>query len=96
MDATSQFWIIADGRVPLIVILPSAGDVEHRAEGRADENIALTKHFEEKGYLYINFLDSLEDVHKDKLSAKSVFVRTHLNGASNKLLAEEIIEALSL
>ena len=82
--------------MPIIVIFPSAGDVEHRLAGRPDKNIALTEHFDEKGYRYINLLDTLEDSYGEDLSTEAVFVRTHLNGAANKLLAEEIIKALTL
>jgi hypothetical protein len=88
--------IVADGRVPLIVLLPSAGDVEQRVKGLSDENTPLTDHFEKKGYLHFDFLDTLENFYEDELSVKSVFVRTHPNGAANKLLAEEIIETLPL
>ncbi|MGI9241038.1 MAG: hypothetical protein ACR2RV_09560 [Verrucomicrobiales bacterium] len=88
--------VIADGREPIIVIFPSAGDVEHRMAGRPDKNIALTEHFDEKGYRYINLLDSLQAFHGDELSTETVFVRTHLNGGANKLLAEEIIKAFKL
>jgi hypothetical protein len=88
--------VIADGRVPLIVILPSAKDVEERAKGRTPKHAALLEYLDGKGYRYMDFLDSLEVHRKDRMTKKDLFGNTHLNGETNKLLAEEIIEALSL
>ncbi len=88
--------IIADGRVPLIVILPSGADVEKRAEGGTPKHAALLDHFDAKGYRYFDFLDTLAEVHGDKLSPKDLYVKTHFNGETNALIAREIIKALSL
>lgn len=88
--------IIADGRVPLIVILPSGADVEKRAEGGTPKHAALLDHFEAKGYRHFDFLDTLAEAHGDKLSPKDLYVKTHFNGESNALLAREIIKALEL
>ncbi|MDB4512156.1 hypothetical protein N9060_01700 [Arenicella sp.] len=88
--------IIEDGREPLIVILPSGRDVEDRHEGRRAAHASLLEYLQDKGYRHFDFLDSLEAIYKDKLSPDPLYVRTHFNGATNKLLAEEIIKALSL
>ncbi len=88
--------VIADGRIPLIVVLPSAGDVERRGLGRPPKHTALLTHLDNMGYRYFDFLDSLEKIHKGKLSREAIFGRTHFNGETNKLLAKEIANALGL
>ncbi|MCB1232460.1 MAG: hypothetical protein KDN19_19585 [Verrucomicrobiae bacterium] len=88
--------VIADGREPLIVILPSGADVEKRAKGDPPKHRALLDHFDEKGYRYFDFLDVLEREYGDKLDPKDLYVKTHFNGKSNQLIAEEIVKMLSL
>ena len=88
--------VTGDGRTPLFVIIPGAGDVERRAEGYPPKEATLLAHLEEKGYPYFDFLDSLEKHRPDRLTQKDLFVNTHFNGETNKLLAEEVIKALNL
>lgn len=88
--------VVADGRVPLIVILPSGKDVESRAKGLPPKHVQLIKHFEAKGYRYFDFLDSLEAIYGDELDPKDLYGNTHFNGPTNKLVAEEIIKKLEL
>ena len=89
--------VIDDGKIPLIVILPSAKDVEKRAEGRRPKHAALIEYLDRKGYRYFDFLDTLEEEHgRENLRPKELYVNTHFNGEANKLLAEEIIEVLEL
>lgn len=89
--------VIDDGKIPLIVILPSAKDVEKRAEGRRPKHAALLEYLDRKGYTYFDFLDTLEEAHgRENLQPKDLYVNTHFNGEANKLLAEEIIEVLGL
>ncbi len=85
--------VVADGREPLIVILPSASDVEDRRDGKPAKHTSLIRHFDEKGYRYFDFLDALEERFGDELDPKSFYVRTHFNGPTNKMVAEEIIKA---
>ena len=70
--------------------------MEDRHEGRRAAHASLLEYLQDKGYRHFDFLDSLEAIYKDKLSPDPLYVRTHFNGATNKLLAEEIIKALSL
>ena len=88
--------VIADGREPLIVMLPSARDVEERAKGRAPRHAALLEYFDEKGYRYLDFLDSLEEHRKGRMTQEDLYGRTHLNAETNRLLAEEIVKELGL
>lgn len=87
---------LADGREPLIVILPSGADVERRAEGKKPKHRALIEHLEQKGHRYFDFLDVLDREYGDKLDPEDLYVKTHFNGKTNKLLAEEIVKVLSL
>ena len=82
--------------VPLIVIIPSAQDVENAAKGKESEHAALNDHLEGKGYLFFDFLESLRRRYPDELTKDKFFVATHLNAETNKFLAEEIIKALGL
>jgi hypothetical protein len=88
--------VIADGRVPLIVIIPSAEDVEQRAEGRKPMHASLLAHLKDRGMRHFDFLDSLERHHPNELTKEKFFLDTHLNAETNKFLAEEIIRFLGL
>jgi hypothetical protein len=88
--------VIADGRVPIIVILPSAQDVVDRGRGRPDKHASLVKYLKEKGHRHFDFLDSLQARHPNDMKKEKFFVNTHLNGETNRFLAEEIIKALEL
>jgi hypothetical protein len=89
--------VIADGRVPLIVIIPSAADVEDRSHGRRVDHYTLVRQLEQKGCRHFDFLDSLERRdHREGMSKDRYFVDTHLNGETNRFLAEEIIRILKL
>lgn len=86
-----------DGRVPLIVILPSALDVEERAKGKPAKHSALLAHFREKGYRHFDFLDSLAaKFPSEEMKKESFYVNTHFNGKTNRFLAEEIIKAFEM
>ena len=88
--------VIADGRVPLIVVLPSALNVEERAKKGKSTYATLMNHLKNKGYRHFDFLDSLERRYPGELTKDKFFVKTHLNAETNKFLAEEIIKALDL
>ena len=88
--------VVADGRVPLIVIIPSAQDVEERAKKGKSAHATLMAHLKDKGYRHFDFLDSLERRYPDELSKERFFLSTHLNAQTNKFLTEEIINALDL
>ena len=88
--------VIADGRKPLIVILPSARDVELCAKGSRPKHARLLEHLKEKGHRHFDFLDSLERRHSGGLDPKKFYVNTHFNAETNRFLAEEIIRALDL
>jgi hypothetical protein len=88
--------VIADGRVPIIVVLPSAQDVVDRGRGRPDKHAALMVYLKEKGYRCFDFLDSLQARYPDQLTKEKFYVNTHFNGETNRFLAEEIIKALEL
>jgi hypothetical protein len=86
-----------DGREPLIVILPSAQDVEERGKGRPAKHSALLAHLKDKGYRHFDFLDVLAAKYPaDQMKQKTFYVNTHFNGETNKLLAEEVAKALGL
>lgn len=88
--------VIADGRVPLIVIIPSAQDVEERARRGKSSHDTIVDYLKSKGHRHFDFLDSLERRYPDELTKDKFFVKNHLNAETNKFLAEEIIKALAL
>jgi hypothetical protein len=88
--------IIADGRIPLIVIIPGPLDVENFVNERPKLYEALTDHFKAKQYRWFDFLDPLVAKHKDDLSYDELFVVRHFKGPINKELAGEVIKALGL
>lgn len=88
--------VVADGRVPLIVFLPSAQDVEDRAKGKPAKHGAMLQHLQRQGYRYFDFLDSLAARYPGDLKKEKFYVNTHFNGETNRLLAEEIVKALDL
>lgn len=88
--------VIADGRIPLIVILPSHQDVRQRADGEPPMHGALLAHLKAKGYRHFDFLDSLEGRFGDKLGSEDLYIGTHFNGPTNRFVAEEILKHLEL
>lgn len=88
--------IVADGRIPLIVIIPGPFDVENHLRGYPRIYSAMADHFRERGYPFLDFLDTLVAHHKDDLSVESLYLAAHFRGHVNKELAEEIIHALHL
>lgn len=88
--------VVADGRIPLIVIIPGALDVEHRNRQAPRQYASLVEHFKAKKFRYLDFLDPLAARHKMDFSYEALFVGTHYQGHVNKELAEEIIKALRL
>lgn len=88
--------VIADGRVPLIVIIPGPLDVENHTKHLPKLYEALIDHFEVRHYRYFDFLDPLVAAHQDDLSPEALFVIRHYNSGLNKELAAEIIKALHL
>lgn len=88
--------IIADGRVPFIVIIPGPLDVENHVMKYPRLYASLVDHLEAKGYHYLDFLDPLVARHKNDLSIEAIFVQSHYQGSVNRELAEEVIKALHL
>jgi hypothetical protein len=89
--------VIADGRVPLIVILPAATDVEDRMHGLPPNHETLLQHLASKNYRHFDFLDSLAARRKGAaFSPEAIYVDTHFRSEVNRELAEEIIKAFSL
>lgn len=89
--------IIADGRIPLIVILPAATDVEDRIHRLPPNHATLLKHLAEKGYRHFDFLDTLEATRKGReFTVEAIYVDTHFESVVNHELAQAIIKALAL
>lgn len=88
--------IIADGRVPLIVIIPGPLDVENYRKQRPRLYEALMDHFKTKQYRYLDFLDPLVAAHQGDLSYQALFHARHFLAPINKELAEATIKALPL
>lgn len=88
--------IMADGRTPLIVIIPGPFDVENHLRGYPRIYAAIADHFREKGYDCLDFLDTLVAHHKNDLSVESLYLAAHFRGHVNKELAEAIIQELHL
>lgn len=89
--------ILADGRTPLIVVLPASTDVEDRQRGLPPNHATLLQHFTGKGYRHFDFLDALEGRRKGRaFTTEAIYVDTHFNSEVNHELAQEIIRALSL
>lgn len=85
--------VIADGREPLIVLIPGPLDVEDYEKGNQRQYAPMIEHLKAKGWLYLDFLDPLIANHSpgEKLS-------THLHYTSpvNRELAETIIKAAGI
>lgn len=88
--------IIADGRVPLIVIIPGPLDVMNYRRRIPKLYESLMDHLKAKRYRYFDFLDPLVAMHKDNLAIKALFFQRHFPGSINRELAGEIIKALHL
>ena len=88
--------IVADGREPLVVIIPGPLDVENHTKHSPRQYSALIDHLKVKGQRHLDFLDPLVERHKDDLSENALFFQLHYRGPVNKELAEEIITALGL
>ena len=88
--------IIADGRIPLIVVIPGPLDVENHIKQLPRVYSPLIGHLKAKGYHYFDFLDNLIRAHKEGLSDEALYVVRHFKGPINKELAAAIIEELHL
>jgi hypothetical protein len=89
--------VIADGRVPLIVILPAATDVEDRMHGLPPNHETLLQYLASKGYRHFDFLDVLAARRKGQaFTPEAIYVETHFRSEVNRELAEEIIKAFPL
>lgn len=88
--------IIADGRVPLIVIIPGPLDVENYKNQVPRLYGSLIEHFKANRYRHLDFLDPLVTMHSDDLSTDALFVHMHYRSSVNKELAAAIIKALQL
>lgn len=88
--------IEADGRIPLVVILPGLKDLEDRAAKRSADHSAKLAFLKSAGLRHFDFMDTLERLHPGELRKEKFFVRTHLNSYANELLAREIIDVLAL
>ena len=88
--------IIADGRIPLIVVIPGPLDVENHVKQLPRVYGPLIGHLKAKGYHYFDFLDNLIRSHKEGLSDEALYVVRHFKGPINKELAAAIIEELHL
>lgn len=86
--------VVADGRVPLLVIIPGPTDVEDYTKEYPRQYASLVEHFKSKNYAFVDFLDPLVAKHKADLSEKALFVRNHYQPPVNKELAGEIIKAM--
>lgn len=84
--------VIADGRVPHIVIIPGPHDVDDWQRGSARQYQSLVRFLDQRGYHYLDFLDTLIGKHKNDLSEKALFVVRHYQGHVNRELAEKITE----
>lgn len=88
--------VIADGRVPLIVIIPGPFDVENERKHYPRIYDALLDHFRAKGYHYLDFLDTLVAHHKDDFTFEALYGHCHFRASTNRELAQEIIRELHL
>ncbi len=88
--------VVADGRIPLIVIIPGPLDVEDYKKGTKRRYFRLLDHFKAKGWPCLDFLDPLVTVNKADLSERALFVQAHYQSHINKQLAGEVINALHL
>jgi hypothetical protein len=88
--------IIADGRVPLIVVIPGPLDVDNYTKQYPRLYGTLLDHLKTKGYNYLDFLDPLVSLHKNDLSTDALFEQMHYRGSVNKELAVAIAKALHL
>ncbi len=88
--------VIADGRTPLIVVIPSPLDVDNHKNKLPRQYAALIQHFKAKGYHFIDFMDRLLELHKDDLSIGKLYPMNHFPASINLELADEIIKALPM
>lgn len=88
--------VLADGRVPLIVIIPGPLDVENHVKNLPRVYTALTEHLQAKNYRFFDFLDPLVKAHAADLSIDTLYFQRHFKAPLNRELAAEIIKELQL
>jgi hypothetical protein len=88
--------VVADGRVPLILIMPGPLDVEDYRNDDPRQYASLVEYLRSKNYAVLDFLDPLVAKHRHELTTKALFVNSHYQGHINKELAAEVIKALGL
>ena len=88
--------VVADGREPLIVIIPGPLDLDDYKRSLPRKYAPLLEHLKSKGWRHLDFLDPLVEKHKSDLSHGAIFTRLHYVGPVNRLLAGEIVRALGI
>ena len=82
--------VVADGREPLIVLIPGPLDIEDYEKKNPRQYAPLIEHLKAKGWLYLDFLDPLMAKHSPD---EKLFTQLHYTGPVNRELAEAIIKA---
>lgn len=88
--------IVADGRAPLIVVIPGPLDLENSRKHVPRVYRSLLEHFVQRHYHFFDFLESLVTRHKNNLAYSAIFNARHFLAPVNKELAEEVSLALGL
>ena len=86
--------VVADGRVPLIVLFPGPLDVMDYRQGEACQYAPLADYLRAKHYAVLDFLPPLLERHRKDLSTESLFVSSHYQGHINAEVATEVVKAL--
>lgn len=88
--------VVADGRIPLIVLFPGPLDVDDAREREPCQYASLTRYLRSKNYAVLDFLEPLIARHAKELNTQSLFVKSHYQPHINKEVAVEIIKALRI
>ena len=88
--------VVADGREPLIVIIPGPLDVEDFSNHQPRQYAALLEHFKKKGWRHLDFLDVLVAGRGGDLARERLFYQLHYTSVVNRELAGAIVEATGI
>ncbi|MEM7143939.1 MAG: hypothetical protein AAF591_02310 [Verrucomicrobiota bacterium] len=84
----------ANGARPVIVIFPNREDMDDYNEGKPKGHATLLERLDEAGHEYIDVLDLMVDHYGDVIPDETMFVESHYNGETNRLLGLAFLDYL--
>jgi hypothetical protein len=82
----------ANGAKPVIVVFPNREDMSDYNNGEAKGHASLLKYFDKKGYRYIDVLDIFGERYGDRIPEEAMFMVSHYNPETNRLLGAAFVE----